>query len=62
MACFMSLTKRRTPWLALTCSVNLSYGVFSSQLLRLARVNSILSGFKTSVIELIGKLIAQGFE
>ena len=41
---------------------NLSYGVFSSQLLRLARVNSILSGFKTSVIELIGKLIAQGFE
>ena len=41
---------------------NLSYRVFIPHLLRLARVNSILSGFKTSVTELIGKLIAQGFE
>ena len=40
----------------------MSYGVFISQLLRLARVNSILSGFKTSVTEFIGKLIAQGFK
>ena len=23
MACFMSLTRRRTPWLALTCSISL---------------------------------------
>ena len=32
---------------------NLSYGVFISQLLRSARVNSKLSGFKTSATELI---------
>ena len=40
----------------------MSYGVFISQLLRLARVNSIFSGFKTSVTELIDKFIAQGFK
>ena len=40
----------------------MSYGVFISQLLRLARVNWILSGFKTSFTELICKLIAQGFK
>ena len=41
---------------------NLSYGVFIFQLLRLTRVNLILNGFKTSVTELIGKFIAQGFK
>ena len=40
----------------------MSYGVFISQLLRLARVNSILSGFNTSVTELIGKLVTRGFK
>ena len=38
---------------------NLSYGIFISQLVRLARVNSTL---KSCVTELLGKLVAQGFK
>ena len=42
---------------------NLSYGIFISQLVRLARVNSTLKGFKNCVTELFkGKLVAQGFK
>ena len=41
---------------------NLSYGIFISQLVRLARINSTLKGFKNCVTELLGKLVAQGFK
>ena len=41
---------------------NLSYGIFISQLVRLARINSTLNGFKNCVTELLGKLVAQGFK
>ena len=41
---------------------NLTYGIFISQLVRLARVNSTLKGFKDCVTELLGKLVEQGFK
>ena len=40
---------------------NLSYGVFSSQLIRMAKVNSTLKGFKDCILELLNKLVNQGF-
>ena len=39
----------------------LSYGVFMSQLVRFAKVNSSFKGFKYDVSELTKKLVCQGF-
>ena len=39
----------------------LSYGVFMSQLVRFAKVNSSFTGFKRDVSELTEKLVCQGF-
>ena len=39
----------------------LSYGVFTSQLVRFAKVNSSFKGFKLDVSALISKLVRQGF-
>ena len=39
----------------------LSYGVFMSQLVRFAKVNSSFKGFKHDVSELTKKLVCQGF-
>ena len=39
----------------------LSYGVFMSQLVRFAEVNSSFNGLKRDVSELINKLVSQGF-
>ena len=41
---------------------NLSYGVFASQLIRMAKVNSTLKGFKDCISELLNKLVNQGFK
>ena len=39
----------------------LSYGVFTAQLVRLAKVNSTFKGFKSDVNGLLHKLVCQGF-
>ena len=39
----------------------LSYGVFTSQLVRFAKVSSSFKGFKLDVSALISKLVRQGF-
>ena len=39
----------------------LSYGVFTSQLVRFAKVNSTLKGFTSNVSDLVCKLVSQGF-
>ena len=39
----------------------LSYGIFTSQLVRFAKVNSEFKGFRNDVNALIGKLVCQGF-
>ena len=41
---------------------NLSYGVFASQLIRMAKVNSTLKGFKDCILQLVSKLVKQGFK
>ena len=56
------LRRSRTPGalLAELCETNnLSYGIFISQLVRLARINSTLKGFKNCVTELLGTLVTQ---
>ena len=39
----------------------LSYGVFTSQLVRFVNVNFSFKGFKQDVASLVGKLVCQGF-
>ena len=41
---------------------NLSYGVFSSQLIRMANINTTLKGFKECIFSLVKKLVGQGFD
>ena len=40
---------------------NLSYGIFTSQLVRYANINNTYKGFKSNVSDLIIKLTGQGF-
>ena len=40
---------------------NLSYGVFISQLVRFANINTTFDGFLSNVADLVDKLVAQGF-
>ena len=40
---------------------NLSYGVFTSQLIRFANINNTFNGFFNDSKELISKLVCQGF-
>ncbi len=41
---------------------NLSYGVFISQLVRFAKINTNINGFYTNIGNLIKKLVSQGFK
>jgi hypothetical protein len=45
-----------------TIPKNLSYGVFTSQLIRMAKVDTTLKGFKDCISELVSKLVGQGFQ
>ena len=40
---------------------NLSYSVFSSQLVRFAKINTTVKGFYENISELVRKLVCQGF-
>ena len=41
---------------------NFSYGVFVSQLVRIAQINTYFNDFRTSISDLISKLLNQGFQ
>ena len=40
---------------------NLSYSVFSSQLVRFAKINTTVKGFYENIADLVKKLLSQGF-
>jgi hypothetical protein len=50
------------PFLDGSIPKNLSYGVFTSQLIRLAKINTTLKGFKDCISELVSKLVGPGFK
>ena len=41
---------------------NFSYGIFISQLVRFAKINTTFNGFKINVSKLLKKLVSQGFK
>ena len=41
---------------------NLSYGVFISQLVRFANINTTVEGFYSNICDLVKKLVNQGFD
>ena len=41
--------------------INLSYGVFISQLVRFAKINITVTGFYSNISDLVTKLVNQGF-
>ena len=49
------------PFLDGSIPKNLSYGVFTSQLVRFAKINTNINGFYTNIANLIKKLVNQGF-
>ena len=49
------------PFLSGNIPSNLSYGIFTSQLVRFSKINSTYKGFKDDISKLVTKLVSQGF-